>query len=444
MTVTVDATKGWARPASSAECTELLGARVMNHWWPCTEASGDLADVISGLTLTAVLTPLYGQPATGWDGTGVACDAGSGDRFQADTGVGPNPATTSQTWMFVISIETEPTSTRVWGGINHGSTTTTCRLVFVPSGGVNKLRFQVMNMSTDGAADHGVGSYIIFARYDRAVSSAKAYSDLETITGTYDAGVTDGRKGFGSGQSPDDIVCLGIGLWTGATAEALDDADIATIRGLFQSPPSTGTTTGSPADSPATALDATTTLTTTGAVAASTATALDATAVTTAPSPTVSSLRAAIISLVSAIVPTYHSEHALRAYRNEGSGRFDTWATTHPNACFRRFQVRDTGERTSPETDTTDVTSEEVAYRIMVAYPKDNRLGRRAAIDRDRARREDAKAIMTAIGRRGWRNFDGSTAPDACPLGAVTTRIEVGEVEFVVVVATFRFDRRRT
>lgn len=239
MAITKDATKGWARPANASEWTELLaGTGIGNPQssWDCTEGSGNLADDIGSLTLTAGTTPLYAQAASGWSGTGVAADDNTSDRFVAAAATGPDPSTTSQVWLYVMHIGTEPTAGRVWGGINMGSATLCCRLQFAPSAGTNKLRINVVGTSTDGAADYAVGDYVIAVRYDRAASVAKAYSNLETVTGTYSSTVADGNKGFGQ-SAPGDCQIFLMAMWSGAAAEALDDSAIATIISLIQSPP---------------------------------------------------------------------------------------------------------------------------------------------------------------------------------------------------------------
>jgi hypothetical protein len=238
--ITIDATKGWARPANASEWTELLaGTGIANpdSSWDCGEASGNLADDIGSLTLTANLSPLYAQSATGWAGTGVDATDGTADRFAAAASVGPDPASSSQVWMFTLAIQTEPTVTRHFGGINTISSTQECRLGWSPSAGTNRLRIGVVGVGTIGTLDHPVGDYVVFLRYDRAASIATAYSDLETVVGTYSASVVDGPKGYGSAGSPGGIVVMQIALWHGANAETIDDADVATIRSRIESPP---------------------------------------------------------------------------------------------------------------------------------------------------------------------------------------------------------------
>lgn len=242
MPITRDATKKWARPASAAEWTALLaGTSIANpdSWWPGTEASGDLNDVVGATTLPARNTPLYAQPATGWAGTGVAATDNSTDGFCVASGGGHDPSATSQVWIFVASIETEPTAARILGGAH---TIADGVLVgFSPSAGTNRLSVFCDNVGANGSIDHPTGSYVFALRYDRAASVVKAYSDLETVAGTYSATTADGLKGFGpTNATVGGVVIMGIALWSGANAETLDDAAIATIRARIESPPAGG------------------------------------------------------------------------------------------------------------------------------------------------------------------------------------------------------------
>lgn len=239
MSITKDATKGWALPASAAEFTELLaGTGIANpdHAWKGQVASGNLSDLIGSLTLTARGTPLYSQAATGWSSTGVGADDNTTDGFTAASGVGPSPATTSQVWFIVLSLEVEPTATRTLIGMNPGASGFSIN--FVPAAGTNKIRAAIAGVTADGAADHAVGSYVFALRYDRAASVAKISSDLEAVAGLYSAALVDGQKGFGpAATTVGSATVLYMLMYEGANAEALSDANITTIRARIESPP---------------------------------------------------------------------------------------------------------------------------------------------------------------------------------------------------------------
>lgn len=242
MPITTDATKGWALPASAAEWTTLLattGIANPDSAWRLNQGAGNASDLIGSLTLTANGTPNYVVAATGWTATGVSVPDNGTHGFNVIAAAGPDPATTSQVWMFIVSIEVEPTAARNFIGVNSGAAA--IATTFQPAAGVNKLRVTCVGVSITGTADHGVGSYVFTLRYDRAVSAAKAYSDLETVSTTYSGATTDGKKGFSfGGASPGSIVLLYAALWTGANAETLDDTKIGTIRSKIESPPGAG------------------------------------------------------------------------------------------------------------------------------------------------------------------------------------------------------------
>lgn len=239
MAITIDATKGWARPANGAEWTELLAGTGIGNpdsSWDCTEGSGNLADDIGSVTLTAVTSPIYSQAAAGWAGTGLGFTDGTSDAFRAHTGVGPDPTTTSQAWLVVVNFASNPqAAARAFFGINMTSSTACCRAQLQSTG---VIRLNVAGVSVDGAASHPNGDYVFVIRYDRAATLAKLYSDLETLTGTYSAaGVLDANKGVGSAGAPAGMTCFLVAMWSGANAETLDDTAIATIRARIESPP---------------------------------------------------------------------------------------------------------------------------------------------------------------------------------------------------------------
>ena len=240
--ITVDATSGYARPMNASEVTKLLaGTGIPNpdNCWPCIETSGSLVDIINGsLALAPFGSPLYAQTATGWAVGGVkATTDNSTDGFQAAVGSGPSPATTSQTWLFVLAMPSYPAATRVLGGLNVNAAPAQVRLQITPSTG-NKLRIVCDGVTATGTVNHTTGTRVFGFTYDRTNSRVVAYSDLEALAGTYSAGVADGNKGFGRQNTYSSAVCLGIYLWHGTKSEGLSDANIATIISRIQSPPS--------------------------------------------------------------------------------------------------------------------------------------------------------------------------------------------------------------
>lgn len=240
MSITIDATKGWARPASSAEVIELFagsGVPTPAHYFRCDEGSGNLANKFGGFSLNANGTPLYGQAAAGWAGTGVAADDNTTDGFVAAAGSGPNPATTSQVWAFVIALSAEPAANRLIGGMNiGGAATTTATMRFAPSGATNRLSI-IANANANGTLDHPAGDYVLTIMHDIAGARAKVYSAIQTVTGVISSAMADGNKGLFRASALGGAVCFGVYVWEGVDAEGLDDADIATIRSRIEAPP---------------------------------------------------------------------------------------------------------------------------------------------------------------------------------------------------------------
>lgn len=224
-----DATSNIYVPSTSAQWT-ALGLTAPNSLWLCQEASGNLADSIGALTLTATTTPTYQQTATGWTRVGVGLDDNTADRFVAGAAVGPDPTTTSTLWLYYTVLRVEATTARIIGGATRSSSSTTnARLVLSPSAGTNRLSVNCNGVSATGSADHAVGTHAFAFRYDRTNSAVVGYSELEKITGTYAAGVVDGDKGIG-GNTSADAVFVYAAMWSGAAAEKSD----AQIKSMLQ------------------------------------------------------------------------------------------------------------------------------------------------------------------------------------------------------------------
>jgi uncharacterized repeat protein (TIGR01451 family) len=229
--VSKDATSGIYVPASSTEMTNLGLFAAANTLWLSQEASGNLADSIGALTLTANATPGYQAAITGWTRKGVALTDGTANqRFGATTGVGPDPSTTSSAWLVYVKLTTAtPAATRgVLGLASNVSVQHTS--------GADQIKIVCVGVTTAGATTYTDGSvHPLLLVYDRTNSRVKAYTDKEVITGTYGAGATDGNKGFGTGGSvstPAGGNVLYGALWTGANAESLSTS--ATAKTLLQ------------------------------------------------------------------------------------------------------------------------------------------------------------------------------------------------------------------
>lgn len=157
---------------------------------------------------------------------------------------------------------------------------------------------------------------------------------------------------------------------------------------------------------------------------------------------TAEAIRDRIYTLFEALTPTSLADVEFRRYRNEGNADFVTWAASKPDACFRRFQVREVGEEANPLTSNTTEERLPLEFEILIAYPQSHRYGAQNAMDRDDVAREDWKKIKHTIGIDGRGNF--SSTNDCTPLGATRTRESQDTVDFMVIRATFEFLRSTT
>jgi hypothetical protein len=232
VTWTVDATSGIAVPANATEWADFIAANGLSISVPSSlylmqEASGNLADSIGALTLTST-SLTYQQAVAGWTRLGITVTDGSGGRAEATVGNGPNPATTSQTWIVFADLTSTPAGNRHLLHINTIAATGAFVLVNVTP----VIGITCAAVTANGASNPVTGGVRPFAlKYDRTNSAAVAYSDQDKVAGTYNAGVVDGGKGFGRGSSNDPAGAWLYGyMFSGAAAEISD----ATMKALLQ------------------------------------------------------------------------------------------------------------------------------------------------------------------------------------------------------------------
>lgn len=223
VTVAKDGPSSVYVPGSAADFT-ALSITPANSLWKCQEASGNLADSIGALTLTASGTVGYATSVPGWTRKGVTMNDGTSGGFRAASGVGPNPATTSSLWLGYVSV-TAAAANRAIMGVTDGATF--FRAQAQTTGKV--LRANVSNLSTaDGATDiTALGVIPIAILYDVTNSRAALYSRTEKLVPTY-SGAVDGNKGFGlSTLLPPAMSLVWACMWSGANAE-INDAAVKT------------------------------------------------------------------------------------------------------------------------------------------------------------------------------------------------------------------------
>lgn len=221
-------------PGSAANFTSL-GLVVPDSLWLCQEASGNLADSIGAVPLTANAAPAYQQAVTGWAAKAVQFTDGTAlQRFAAAIGVGPTPVTTSSLWGWYVSVLSAPVANRVLTSVADGAVMQRSQILTTKF-----LRDNCNAVTADGTTDMTtVGVDLIFVQYDRANSVAAVYSSHEKLVTTYSALVVDALKGIGAtaGAPPSSQFLRGW-MYQGAKAEISSAAVKAIYTGLGWSPP---------------------------------------------------------------------------------------------------------------------------------------------------------------------------------------------------------------
>jgi hypothetical protein len=234
-TVSRDATSGIYTPASAAEWTKVLTAAAIasggpGSTWLCQEASGNLADSIGSVTLTANGAVTYRGGVGGWTRLAAGIPAATAARFQAAAGIGPNPASTSVLWLGYIlaAVTANNRGIMTIGGAAAGTNCEAFTLITT-----HFPRLTCVAVTADGASDPTAAVRPWIIRYDRTNSRVNLYTNQEKVTGTYNAGVTDGNKGFGATANAA-VACTASLLYgacfSGAAAELTD----AQIKKLLQ------------------------------------------------------------------------------------------------------------------------------------------------------------------------------------------------------------------
>lgn len=237
--VTKDATDGRRYPATSAEWTSLIACNsaistvaVPTGLWLCQDASGNAAAAIGATALTAGTTPNYQVAISGLTRVGLQCRDNTADQFAMASGVGPNPTTTSQTWMCVARMPATPAATRTdFMGVNISSTTTECKLTHLITTGT--LNMRCVGVSTAGSTSVSSTTDIFAVTYDRTNAVANGYCQADKMVGTYSVAVSDGSKGIGRGCN---ATYAYVAMWSGANGELSSTLIKAIMTALGWSP----------------------------------------------------------------------------------------------------------------------------------------------------------------------------------------------------------------
>lgn len=232
----VDATSGKGVPLTQADWDAVFTAAgvslsTVNQSHALQDASGNPAATV-GTNYTAYGGLAYQQAVTGggWTRLCIHNDVASAKGFGLAAGVGPNAATSSVLYIVYHNATGAAGATRtVSAGSNAG--TNDLKHQIVQTTGL--MRVRCASVVVDGAVDHvgAVRPYVLV--YDRTGATVKGYSDLEKVTGTYSAAVSDvGGKGFPANATI--VGNRGDYLWCAAFAGADAEWSDAKVKAVLQ------------------------------------------------------------------------------------------------------------------------------------------------------------------------------------------------------------------
>lgn len=198
-------------PTNSADFV-ALGLPVPTSLWTLQEASGNLTDVISGVTLTVVGTPLYAQTVAGFTTVKGFTTTEVSNQRAANTTTAPNAGTTSVLTIAVVSeMAAAPAANRVL--LAHG---TNADVLHNPS---DRLVGRFAGAQSAQVVDPG-GLRFVALQSDRTNAAARLVTDQANTTGTYNATIAGISTSIGSsGNTPPAANWLRMWQYTGAAAE---------------------------------------------------------------------------------------------------------------------------------------------------------------------------------------------------------------------------------
>lgn len=225
VTWSLDDTSGNPVPANATEWGDFIAAESLSLAVPdylhlCQEASGNLADSIGSLTLTANGTPLYQQSVTGWTRKGVKGNASTANQRFTST-AGPNPSTTSVARFAYIAIGAIDATPREV--LSNGNAADVSVQAFTTAS-VSTLRYREGSNIVDSVnAGYGATAFPVLLVSDRTGSRARLYTHLAKLSPTFGAPANNLLYTIGaqSGTWAQVTVIYECG-WQGADAEISD------------------------------------------------------------------------------------------------------------------------------------------------------------------------------------------------------------------------------
>ncbi len=231
---TIDATSSKPVPANATEWAAFLSANSLgsksapSSLHLLQEASGNAADSIGSMSLSAASSPLYSQAVSGWTRVGVGFNEGTNQRFVGTAG---DASTTSCLALGYIALGAGVDAT-VRGVFAHGASVSDSGIAALLSTS-NRLRLRGVAGLIDTAVGSSYGSTVFpfVYRTDHAASIRRLYTDDEKVSATYGAGSSATNYGLGalmSGTSAN-FTAIYLATWFGSAAEGWSDAEIKTL-----------------------------------------------------------------------------------------------------------------------------------------------------------------------------------------------------------------------
>ena len=154
---------------------------------------------------------------------------------------------------------------------------------------------------------------------------------------------------------------------------------------------------------------------------------------------TSAAIRNRMLTVVEALTPATQS--GVRFLRHREEIDFRAWADAHPEACLRRFAVRDLGDYRPALISNTDVELRRALFEVVLAYPLNYRFGSGAnLLGVEDVIDQDMHQVEHAVGLRGYANFTAATGAEAAWVDGETARSS-SNVRFLVIAQSMEFYR---
>lgn len=217
-------------PTATAHWTNL-GLPIPTRFWTCQETSGNLVDIVAGLTLVpTATTPLYNQTVTGWTSKFVGtADSTSDQAFRtsdASLNMGTGVSAAVLVYMSWASATLNRRMVSQCGGnnlIRNGNATAT------RAGAAHNA---VVTQSTNNHSDLTTVRPYVWYR-DATANESGLRTNLEHLASTHDETAYTGVKSLGpptATAAVDSRICL-YAVWIGADAEVIKSAATLTTLG---------------------------------------------------------------------------------------------------------------------------------------------------------------------------------------------------------------------